>query len=234
MARLERRHPGDQPAGLAAPAPSAMSVAIAAPSARSPSAPNACSAQIAMAIDQHQRRRALHAVGLHRDRNRIMRIGARRIHADRKRDPILVQERLQRDGRHRGVMLEHRVQADHHDVVRRESRLDALRLRQSVLHATRTQHLERMQHHHPAAQIGRLQRGTRVEPLPRGPCRRGAAGRVEAEHHRRGRRSPPAAVRAVTFCRWRRRSHGASAQCGIRSTQPQRCYRLPGRSSSRP
>jgi hypothetical protein len=48
-------------------------------------------------------------------------------------------------------MFEHRVQADHRDVRRSERRMDALRLRQPMVHASRTQHLECMQHHNLAS-----------------------------------------------------------------------------------
>ena len=58
-------------------------------------APERVLAQMAVAVDQQQARRALHAVGLHRERNRLARVGARRIHAHREPDAVLVQERLQ-------------------------------------------------------------------------------------------------------------------------------------------
>ena len=97
-------------------------------------------------------------------------------------------------------MFEHRVQADHCNAQRREGRMDALRLRQPVLHAGRTQHLECVQYHHFAAQVGQLQGVARVEPLARRPRRRGPAGRVEAEPvgHRR-RRCWDCSAHAITF-----------------------------------
>jgi hypothetical protein len=156
-------------------------------------------AQVAVAVDQQQARRSLHAVGLHHDRNRVARIGAWRIDADRKRDAVLVQERLQRDGRHRGVMFEHRMEACHGDIRLGERRMDSLCLRQPVVHAGRTQHLECVQHHHAAAQCSQVQGFARVEPLAGRPRRRGLTRRVQTDHAMCDPRSRCGAMHDVTF-----------------------------------
>src|SRR3546814_8400071 len=62
-------------------------------------------------------------------------------------------------------MLEDAVQAKHDDIVTAEGFMDSARLRQAVTDGAGTQHLERLDHHHPAAQ--RIERWRRigVEPL---------------------------------------------------------------------
>src|SRR3546814_2849992 len=57
------------------------------------------------------------------------------------------------------------VQAKHDDIVTAEGFMDSARLRQAVTDGAGTQHLERLDHHHPAAQ--RIERWRRigVEPL---------------------------------------------------------------------
>ena len=105
-----------------------------------------------MAVDQHEAGGPLKAVAAHGDRDRVGGVRCNGIHAHRKANAVLVQKRFQRYRRHRGMVLEDRVQADHGHVVVGERGLDALRLRQSVVHAGRAQHLKGMQHDHPALQ----------------------------------------------------------------------------------
>ena len=73
-------------------------------------------------------------------------------------------ERLQRHRRHGGVMLEDRMQADDGHAMTAQPFMQRLRLRQSVQHATRAQHLEGMQDHDPASQASQGQRLRGVEP----------------------------------------------------------------------
>ena len=78
--------------------------------------------------------------------------------------------------------LEDSVQADHGHVVTGESSLDALRLRQSMVHAGRAQHLESMHNDHAAAKCSRLQgHALVVEPSARRPGRRRLACGHKAE-----------------------------------------------------
>jgi hypothetical protein len=73
-----------------------------------------------------------------------------------------VQERAQGHRGHRFVVLEYGVQSDHRDVVGFEHRVNALRLRQTVLHAARAQHLEGVQRDDPSAQRRQRQRRSTV------------------------------------------------------------------------
>jgi hypothetical protein len=57
--------------------------------------------------------------------------------------------------------------------------VDAARLRQAVLNASRAEHLERMQHDDPAAQVLQCYRRRAVEPLRRRPVSGCLTGRGE-------------------------------------------------------
>ena len=96
-------------------------------------------AQAALAVEHQQRRRALHAVGLHR-------LGqAQAVHlvdGDGELDVLGLEERLELRRRHVGVVLEHHVQADDGDLIAGEGAGDAAGLRQRMAQGARAQHLE--------------------------------------------------------------------------------------------
>ncbi len=75
------------------------------------------------------------------------------VDADWEGDPVFVEERCQRDRGHGLVVFEHAVEAEHRQVVA-EGVLDALGLRQPVGDATRAEHLERLDDHNLAHQVG--------------------------------------------------------------------------------
>lgn len=145
--------------------------------------------QEAPPVDQDQARRATKRVGAHRLRHRIALRGRRQVHADRECDAVFVQECLQGYRRHCRMVLEHRVQADDRDVLRGKCRVDAARLRQTVLNTSRAEHLERVQHDDLAAQASQCHRRSAIEPLRRRPlgCRL------------TGRRKPVALLRRAYF-----------------------------------
>jgi hypothetical protein len=104
-----------------------------------------------LGVDEHRRGRAAKAVRAHRDRNGIAGVSGT-IDADWERHAVFVQEGLERRGPHHVVVLEHAVHAyDGQRGLGKELR-HALDLWQSVGHAARAQHLERMQEHHTPAQ----------------------------------------------------------------------------------
>jgi len=130
-------------------------------------------------VQNEQRRGALHVPGLHGERNRIAaRVGPVDPHGEG--DAVFVQEGPQGDFLHGGVMLEHRVQADHLHAAGRERLVDGLGLRDPMGNAAGTQHLEGMDDHHGAAQIGQGQRGFDIQPAFDVPV----AGRLARDHHR--------------------------------------------------
>jgi hypothetical protein len=73
-------------------------------------------------------------------------------------------------------VLEDAVQAEHLHVFGAERGGDALRLRDAVLHAARTEHLERLDDDHAAAQAGEAERRGRVQPFAGVELGRGRRG----------------------------------------------------------
>lgn len=135
--------------------------------------------QAARTVENQQRRRATHLVGGHRPGNVVV---AGRIDADRKRPAVLLQENLERSGRHDRVMLEHGVEPYDGDLCRIEPLGEPLRLRQSVLEAPRTQHLESDKHDHAPPEPFEAQRFLRVRPGRR--LQLGRIFRIEHDHSR--------------------------------------------------
>src|SRR3546814_6879349 len=87
-------------------------------------------AAVALAVDQHEGRRALHSIARHRDRQTSR--FSRRVDADREGDAIFVEKGLERYRALGFVMLEDAVQAKHDDIVTAEAFMDAGGLRQAV------------------------------------------------------------------------------------------------------
>lgn len=124
-------------------------------------------AQPTGAIDQKCGRRALHAIGAHGLRNRI--VAARLIDADRERHAKFMKVDLKRLGCHDMVMLEHGVQTNHrHRVAMRTLSIVKpypRRLRCRRHHAALAEHLKRVNHHDFSAQSGECDRAIAIEPL---------------------------------------------------------------------
>ncbi|MNT85665.1 hypothetical protein D3C72_2258530 [compost metagenome] len=80
--------------------------------------------------DNDGRRRAAHAVAMHRARYRS--IGRCGVDADRERQPVFVDEGFESLRTHRRMVFKDRVQPDHLKVRVAKEALHALRLRQPV------------------------------------------------------------------------------------------------------
>src|SRR5690606_11701237 len=89
----------------------------------------------------------------------------RRVDADRMRDAVFVEKGFERHRRHGRVVLEDGVQADDDRILALEQSMQPLGLRHPMADTARAQHLERMQHHHLAAQSGKAEWPIGVEPL---------------------------------------------------------------------
>src|SRR3546814_1816897 len=122
-------------------------------------------AAVALTVDQHEGRRALHPIARHRDRQTAR--FSRRVDADREGDAIFGEKGLERCRALGFVMLEDAVQTKHDDIVTAEAFMDAGGLRQAMADAAGAQHLERLDDDHPAVQRIERRRRIGVEPLNR-------------------------------------------------------------------
>src|SRR3546814_8641687 len=99
-------------------------------------------AAVALTVDQHEGRPALHPIARHRDRQTAR--FSRRVDADREGDAIFVEKGLARSRALGFVMLDVAVQAKHDDIVTAEAFMDADGLRQAMADAAGAPHLKRL------------------------------------------------------------------------------------------
>ncbi len=113
-------------------------------------------------VDQDMRRRAAHAVSLHRQRNGSVSVWP--VDPNGKCQPVFMNEGLKRHRRHGCMMLEHRVKTDDLKIARREYAARPFSLWRTVRYAAGAQHLEGVQQHNTPAQTGQADWRRRVEP----------------------------------------------------------------------
>ena len=152
-------------------------------------------AESSLGIDQDQRGRPLHPVGVHGQWDRRpVRIGG--IDTDRKADPVLREEHFERFRRHDVVVFEDGVQTDHRHAAPVEGLMNTLRQRNRARDAARAEHLERHQDDDATPEVVEGKRLCRVEPS------RGVEFRCPVGGVARGRHCHPSlAVPSATIIR---------------------------------